>query len=173
MNYDGVGDRSSAYFNQKYRIYQLRDCSILKRILNYKKKLSISHTIEQLQFPQCTCLISHNAPFRTEMCTFLFWMVHYGQKGQGQCGICEFGLFDMCLSVPVKGRKYSPSQLGQSNSCWCLGPFCHQVISWHDIDNQKLSALLSWLLTHMADEHIPKDSTFLMSNLKKHMDVQW
>ena len=27
---------------------------------------------------QCTCPISHNTPFRTEMCTFLFWMVYCG-----------------------------------------------------------------------------------------------
>ena len=25
----------------------------------------------------CTCCVSHNAPFRTEMCTFLFWMEHW------------------------------------------------------------------------------------------------
>ena len=31
-----------------------------------------------LQIPQCICSISYNAPFRTEMCTFLFWMVHCG-----------------------------------------------------------------------------------------------
>ena len=30
------------------------------------------------QIPECTCSISHNAPFRTEMCIFLFWMVHCG-----------------------------------------------------------------------------------------------
>ena len=30
------------------------------------------------QIPQCTCPISYNAPFRTEMCTFRFWMVHCG-----------------------------------------------------------------------------------------------
>ena len=30
------------------------------------------------QIPQCTCSISHNTPFRREMCTFLFWMVHGG-----------------------------------------------------------------------------------------------
>ena len=30
------------------------------------------------QIPQCTCSLSHNAPLRTEMCTFLFWMVHCG-----------------------------------------------------------------------------------------------
>ena len=28
------------------------------------------------QIAQCACPISHNTPFRTEMCTFLFWMVH-------------------------------------------------------------------------------------------------
>ena len=26
--------------------------------------------------PQCTCSISHNAPSRTEICTFLLWMGH-------------------------------------------------------------------------------------------------
>ena len=31
-----------------------------------------------LQVSQCNCPISHNAPFRTEMYTFLFWMVHRG-----------------------------------------------------------------------------------------------
>ena len=30
------------------------------------------------QIPQCTCHLSHNAPFRRKMCTFLFWMVHCG-----------------------------------------------------------------------------------------------
>ena len=30
------------------------------------------------QIPEFTCSISHNAPFRTEMCTFLFWMEHCG-----------------------------------------------------------------------------------------------
>ena len=30
------------------------------------------------QIPWCTCSISHNAAFRTEMCTFLFWMLHCG-----------------------------------------------------------------------------------------------
>ena len=26
--------------------------------------------------PRCACPLSHNAPFRTKMCTFLFWVVH-------------------------------------------------------------------------------------------------
>ena len=31
-----------------------------------------------LQIPECTSPISNNTSFRTEMCTFLFWMVHCG-----------------------------------------------------------------------------------------------
>ena len=30
------------------------------------------------QIPECTCSISHNALFRTEMSTFLFWMEYSG-----------------------------------------------------------------------------------------------
>ena len=30
------------------------------------------------RIPECTCSMSHNAPFWTEMCTFLFWMEHCG-----------------------------------------------------------------------------------------------
>ena len=41
---------------------------------------SISHNapFRTEMCPECTCSISHNAPFRTEMCTFLFWMEHCG-----------------------------------------------------------------------------------------------
>ena len=28
--------------------------------------------------PQCTCSLSHDTPFKTEMCIFLFWMVYCG-----------------------------------------------------------------------------------------------
>ena len=34
--------------------------------------------IDLSQIPQCTCPISHNTPFRTDMSTFLFWTVHCG-----------------------------------------------------------------------------------------------
>ena len=30
------------------------------------------------QIPECSCSKSHKAPFRTEICTFLFWMKHCG-----------------------------------------------------------------------------------------------
>ena len=38
--------------------------------------LSTNRLISQI--PECTCFISHNTPFRTEMCTFLFWMENCG-----------------------------------------------------------------------------------------------
>ena len=36
------------------------------------------HNWPHSQIPECTCSISHNATSRTEMCTFLFWMLHCG-----------------------------------------------------------------------------------------------
>ena len=33
------------------------------------------------QIPECISSISHNAPFRTEICTFLFWVQHCGILG--------------------------------------------------------------------------------------------
>ena len=42
------------------------------------RSLRLSHNRPISQFMECACSISHNAPFRTEMCTFLFWMVHCG-----------------------------------------------------------------------------------------------
>ena len=33
---------------------------------------------KRLTHLHCTCPLSHYVPFRTEMCTFLFWMVHCG-----------------------------------------------------------------------------------------------
>ena len=54
--------------------------------LPISSKTVMMHTLRvsyRLQRPisnilQCTCPISHNTPFRTEMCTFLLWMVCYG-----------------------------------------------------------------------------------------------
>ena len=41
----------------------------------YESRQSLRHIS---QIPQCTCPISHNAPFRTQTWAFLFWMVHCG-----------------------------------------------------------------------------------------------
>ena len=74
---------------------------LLYRLTLYIKK---SKRFEQLlvpreleltngQIPQSTSPISHNAPFKTDMCAFLFWMVRvlWGM-GQVQSEICEIGL---------------------------------------------------------------------------------
>ena len=39
------------------------------------------------QIPQCTCLTSHNTQFRTEMYSFLFWMVYCGMWDKGIVGL--------------------------------------------------------------------------------------
>ena len=44
------------------------------------------------QIPQCTCSISHNAPFRTE-----FWMEHCWILEQMHSGICEIGLLSVVM----------------------------------------------------------------------------
>ena len=46
------------------------------------KQIMIKVNWSNSQIPQCTCLIPHNALLRTEMCTFLFWMVHCGIWGR-------------------------------------------------------------------------------------------
>ena len=56
-----------------------------------------SHSINRpfSQIPKCTSPISHNAPFRTEMCTFLFWMVH--------CGIWDWCIVGFVQQVNCHG----------------------------------------------------------------------
>ena len=44
------------------------------------KRINTNRTIYQIL--QCTCPISHNTPFRTEIDIFLFWMVHCGIWGR-------------------------------------------------------------------------------------------
>ena len=40
--------------------------------------------------PKMHLSITHNAPFRTEMCTFLFWMVHYGIWNRCVVGVVNY-----------------------------------------------------------------------------------
>ena len=60
---------------------------------------SLKRTISQI--PHCTCPISHNAPFRTEMCTFLFWMVHCGIWNRCIVGFVRFHYF--LPTIPLSG----------------------------------------------------------------------
>ena len=45
------------------------------------------------QIPECTCSISHNARFRKEMWTFLFWMEHCGIRNRCILGFVNEVLF--------------------------------------------------------------------------------
>ena len=66
---------------------------LLENLLNFTNSLGLYQTsripwdyIKLHEFPrtpnlqllECTCSLSHNVPFRTEICTFLFWMEHCG-----------------------------------------------------------------------------------------------
>ena len=42
------------------------------------------------QIPERTCSISPNAPFRAEMCKFLFWMEHWGIWNRGILGFVNY-----------------------------------------------------------------------------------
>ena len=55
------------------------------------------------QIPQCTCPISHNAPFRTEMCTctFLLWMVYCGIWDRCIMGFVRWVYYSLTITMPV------------------------------------------------------------------------
>ena len=72
------------------------------------------------QTPQCTCPISHNAPFRTEICTFLFWMVH--------CGTLQ-DLWDWCVYFNVALWLHISTQIWFS-IVWGNGLYCHIAQSY-------------------------------------------
>ena len=79
------------------------------------------------QIPECTSSISHNAPFRTEMCTFLFWMEH--------CGIgnrCIMGFVKLLYCYEVIAMVGTSGRYG-----------CAVVMSWTEINK----AVPQWLLT--------------------------
>ena len=48
------------------------------------------------QIPECICSISHNAPFSTEMCTFLFWMEHCGIWNRCILGFVNWDQLPFC-----------------------------------------------------------------------------
>ena len=66
--------------------------------------------LEHLGAIECTCSTSHNAPFRTEMCTFLLWMVHCGMRNR--CILCFVRLvyrgsfvsstYDLCTPMELR-----------------------------------------------------------------------
>ena len=49
-----------------------------RSIIGNPAEIRRSHDRAISQIPEYTCSISHKTPFRTEMCTFLFWNLHCG-----------------------------------------------------------------------------------------------
>ena len=59
---------------------------------HYDVTITYPHSQGNRPIPEHTCSISHNAPFRTKMYTFLFWMGYSGiWKSAVHSGICELG----------------------------------------------------------------------------------
>ena len=56
------------------------------------------------QIPKCTCSISHNALFKAEMCTFLFWIVHCGIWNRCILGFVKLVISDE--SAPQHGTSH-------------------------------------------------------------------
>ena len=53
--------------NLKHRLYDMNTCPIC---ISSNRPISL--------YPEYICSLSQNVPFRTKMCTFLFWMDHSG-----------------------------------------------------------------------------------------------
>ena len=101
------------------------------------------------QITQCTFAVFHNAVFRIEMCTFLFWMLwdwseigvihplfcvgcNYLSKPRFQWGvyICKIAIKTHCGLVTPFGVRY----LSQHWFRWWLVAWRHQSITWPNVD---------------------------------------
>ena len=69
-----------------------------------------------LQIPECTCSISHNVPFRTEMYTFLFWMEHCGIWNRCILGFVKYVYrkWSVCSSINWKWQWLNMSFMEMS-----------------------------------------------------------
>ena len=65
----------------------------------YQNRMPCSCYWSNSQIPECTCSISYNAPFRTEMCTFLFWMEHCGIWNRCILGFVKLVYCRMMMNV--------------------------------------------------------------------------
>ena len=90
-------------------------------------EISRQSLIDQIsQIPQCTGPISHNVPFRTDMCTFPFWMVYCGTWDRCIVGFVK--LFYWAVFPPSKIRRVVVCRVNadtalaeriQSELAWC------------------------------------------------------
>ena len=77
------------------------------------------------QIPQCTCPISHNTPFRTDMYTILFWVVYGGIWDR-----CIVGFISIvsCVLWDMGHEHCGISETGRSSSL--PGPVSHVIRNW-------------------------------------------
>ena len=117
----------------KIIIIHFRRCCILSCISLHNWNQPVFHKI-----PQCTCPISHYVPFRTEKCTFLFWMVHCGIWDR--CIVRFVNLVNCCILHSNK-ITFHPSQ---SHNCLLEKSIYEMHISNHMflLLKEYLSALL-------------------------------
>ena len=69
------------FLSRKFLFRMQENLYLLHKYDNWNMQLQLSwDTFNKpiSQIPECTCSISPSASFRTEMCTFLFWMEHCG-----------------------------------------------------------------------------------------------
>ena len=108
------------------------------------KALTHKRPISQIQ--ECTCSISHNAPLRTEMCTFLFWMKH--------CGI-----WNSCILEFVNQANFVWGVYGSHSMCW---PHVLPHINQETRDSAHL-AFIQWKPRHLwIIKHLPPASAFMV-----------
>ena len=87
------------------------------------------------QIPQCTCSISHNTPFRTEMCTFLFWMVH--------CGI-----WDRCIVGFVNWANWILWKFCFFKFCFTAGGLSCFILVYCGLSGEEFGLQLAYQMTH-------------------------
>ena len=69
------------------------------------------------QILECTCSIPHNTPFRTEMCTFLFWMEHCGIWYRCILGFVELVYYVLSNTVKDICDVYGLTNLIKTPTC--------------------------------------------------------
>ena len=125
-----MGDLLTHCCGTEYNYHILHD-------IVYKSYFHVGHTLYNKcwynrlasQFPHCAYSISHNAPFRTEICTFLFWMVHCRIWNRCIVGFVNLGnkFIVLCRCFP------DPIILLRRNATWysCGNRFSSSLITDH------------------------------------------
>ena len=69
------------------------------------------------QIPHCICSISHNAHFRTEMCTFLFWMMHCGIWNRCIVGFVNKHNYLCKYPLSLNECRFASTEWSQHSTC--------------------------------------------------------